>query len=58
MLTKEQIQAFEKEWFSAEEIQAVIDSEKHFEKTWESYDLEESRERLFKQLFNKYVNHA
>ncbi len=26
MLTKEQIQAFEKEWFSPEEIQSIIDS--------------------------------
>jgi len=46
-------EAFKKAWFSFEEIQEIIDSEKEFEKTGVVYDLNEVQKLARKELFSK-----
>ncbi len=36
------VEAFKKAWFTYDEIEDIIESEKEFEETWVSYDLDEA----------------
>lgn len=46
-------ETFKKVWFSYEEIQDIIESEKEFEETWIAYDLDEIQKLARKELFSK-----
>lgn len=47
------IESFKKAGFTFEEIQDIIESEKEFEKTGESYSLDEAFVIIKKSLFSK-----
>ena len=36
------VEAFKKAWFTYDEIEDIIESEKEFEETWVAYDLDEA----------------
>jgi hypothetical protein len=46
------IEAFKKAWFTFEEIQDIIESEKEFEETWIAYDLDEAFVMIKNNLFS------
>ncbi len=45
------IEAFKKAWFSYEEIQDILESEKEFEETWVAYELDEAFTIVKNNLF-------
>lgn len=45
-------EAFQKAWFTYEEIQDIIWSEKDFEETWIAYDLDEAFSIIRNNLFS------
>lgn len=52
-MTKVDIEAFKKEWFSFEEIQKVSESIKNFEKTWISHSHNEVKIKARNKIFSK-----
>ena len=58
MEKKIDIEAFKKAWFSFEEIQDIIESEKEFEETWIAYDFEEVKKQARKELFSKQESYV
>jgi len=58
MLTKEEIEAFKKEWYSFEEIQRIKQSLERFEKDNKSYDLDEAFVMVDKKVFSKYTTNV
>ncbi len=46
------VEAFKKEWFSFEDIQDIIESEREFEVTWVSYNLKDAFSLVRKNLFS------
>ena len=47
------IEAFKKAWFTFEEIQDIIESEKEFEENWITYNFEDIKKLARKELFSK-----
>ncbi len=54
MLSQEAIEDLKTDC-SFEEIQHIQDSLKHFEETWEAYDLDEAFSMINKEIFSKYM---
>jgi len=47
------LEVFKKAWFSYEEIQDIIESEKEFKQSWVAYDLDEAFLQVRNNLFSK-----
>ena len=47
------VEAFKNAWFTFEEIQDIIESEKEFNETWIAYDFDEVKEIARKEIFSK-----
>ncbi len=57
MLSKEAIEDLKIDC-SFEEIQRIQESLKHFEDTWEAYDMDEAFEMVNKEVFSKYMTNV
>ena len=53
MEKKIDVEAFKKAWFTFEEIEDIIESEKEFEETWITYNFEDIKKLARKELFSK-----
>lgn len=54
MLSQEAIEDLKTDC-SFEEIQRIQESLKHFEETWEAYDIDEAFAMVDKEVFSKYM---
>ena len=53
MTTTIDMEAFKKAWFSFEEIQKIIQTEKNFNKTGVSYPIDDAFSMIKKEVFSK-----